>query len=106
VQFATDRADILPASYAMLDEIADVLRGRPELRVRVEGHTDGRGTIDHNLRLSQTRAESVRAYLGGKGVDQSHLDARGYGPTRPIADDKVPAGQEKNRRVEFVITAQ
>lgn len=106
VQFMTDRADILPASHPLLDEVADALRSRPEMRVRVEGHTDGRGSLEHNQQLSQLRAEAVRAFLSSKGIDRGRMDAQGFGPTRPIADERTPDGQDKNRRVEFVILSK
>lgn len=106
VQFATDRADILPASHPLLDEVADALRSRPDMRVRVEGHTDARGSLDHNQQLSQLRAEAVRAFLAGKGIDRGRMDAQGFGPSRPIADERTPEGQDRNRRVEFVILSK
>ena len=106
VHFATNKATIYPDSFPMLDEIADVLKKRDEIRVRIEGHTDSRGGLKKNMKLSQDRAASVRNYLIGKGVDPSHMDPRGFGPTQPIADNRTAAGREANRRVEFIITAQ
>lgn len=94
---------IQPRSYALLDDVAKVLQGHPELKkVVVEGHTDSRGSKALNTKLSQARAAAVRDYLVGKGVDPARIDAKGYGPTRPIADNKTAAGREKNRRVDFV----
>jgi outer membrane protein OmpA-like peptidoglycan-associated protein len=106
VHFATDKAKIMSDSFAMLQEIADVLKARPEIRVRIEGHTDSRGSMKHNMKLSQARADSVKMFLVGQGVDSSHMDARGFGPTQPIADNRTAVGREQNRRVEFIITAQ
>jgi outer membrane protein OmpA-like peptidoglycan-associated protein len=106
VHFQTDKSRIMPDSFAMLNEIAAVLKDRPEVRVRIEGHTDARGAMAHNMTLSQARADSVRAYLVGRGVDAGRMEARGYGPTQPIADNRTQAGREQNRRVEFIITAQ
>jgi len=76
------------------------------MRVRVEGHTDARGSLDHNQQLSQLRAEAVRAFLAGRGIDRGRMDAQGFGPSRPIADERTPEGQDKNRRVEFVILSK
>jgi outer membrane protein OmpA-like peptidoglycan-associated protein len=106
VHFATDSARILPDSFAMLTEIADVLTRRPEIVVRVEGHTDSRGSVQHNLKLSQSRAESVKQFLVARGVSPERMEARGFGSTQSIADNRTAAGREQNRRVEFIITSQ
>jgi outer membrane protein OmpA-like peptidoglycan-associated protein len=106
VHFATDKSKIMPDSFAMLNEIAGVLKDRSEVRVRIEGHTDSRGSMTHNMTLSRARAESVRTYLVGQGVDATHMDAQGFGPTQPIAENRTATGREQNRRVEFIITAQ
>jgi outer membrane protein OmpA-like peptidoglycan-associated protein len=104
--FQTNKAVILPKSYALLDEVALALRGRPAMHVRIEGHTDSRGNRAANVKLSQARADSVRAYLVGKSIAQDRMEARGFGPDQPIETNKTAAGREKNRRVEFVITQQ
>ena len=104
--FDFDKATIKPRSYPLLDEIGNVLKSRPTMTVRIEGHTDSRGTRKHNMKLSAARAESVRQHLVGLGIDQSRMDAKGYGPDQPIETNKTEAGREKNRRVEFFITQQ
>jgi outer membrane protein OmpA-like peptidoglycan-associated protein len=104
--FDTDKATIQPRSFGLLDEIGQVLRGRPTMTVRIEGHTDSRGTRPHNLKLSQARADSVRTHLVGLGIESNRMEARGYGPDQPIENNKTAAGRERNRRVEFIITAQ
>ena len=104
--FDTDKATIQPRSFSLLDEIASVLRGRPTMTVRIEGHTDSRGTRAHNLKLSQARADSVRQHFVGLGIEQQRMESRGYGPDQPIETNKTAAGREKNRRVEFIITQQ
>jgi outer membrane protein OmpA-like peptidoglycan-associated protein len=104
--FDTDKSTIQPRSYGLLDEIASVLRSRPTMTVRIEGHTDSRGTRKHNLGLSQARAGSVRQHLVGLGIDPARMEAQGYGPDQPVETNKTAAGREKNRRVEFFITKQ
>jgi OmpA-OmpF porin, OOP family len=104
--FDTNKVTIQPRSFALLDEIASVLKSRPTMAVRIEGHTDIRGTHAHNMQLSAGRAESVRQHLVGLGVDPSRMEAKGFGPDQPIETNKTAAGREKNRRVEFFITQQ
>jgi len=97
---------IMSRSFGLLAEIASVLQTRPTMRVRIEGHTDARGTPKHNLTLSQARADEVRMHLAGLGIDGARMEARGFGSEQPIETNKTAAGRERNRRVEFVITTQ
>ena len=104
VFFETNKATIKPVSYAILNEVALVLVRNPNLRrVRVEGHTDDQGKDAYNLQLSQRRVDSVLAYLVNQGVGADRLEARGFGETQPIADNKTAQGRAENRRVEFRI---
>ena len=104
VNFETAKAVILPGSFPLLTQVADVLKQHPEIaRVAVDGHTDGRGAEQSNLELSRARAVSVMKWLVDKGTDPRRLEARGFRPRRPIADDKTAEGRAKNRRVEFQI---
>lgn len=105
VYFETDKAIIKPESYSLLDDVAAILTTHPELtKVRIEGHTDSRGSDDHNLDLSQRRAEAVRQYLIEKGVEAERLEAVGYGETKPLDPAENAAAWEKNRRVDFFVT--
>jgi OOP family OmpA-OmpF porin len=106
VFFATARTRILPRSYNLLNEVAKVLKDLPKLHVRVEGHTDSRGSARYNKRLSDGRAKSVRRFLIRKGVRGDRLTAFGYGEDRPVASNRTREGRAMNRRVEFVITKQ
>ncbi len=96
----------MPQSFALLNEVADVLKTRPTMQVRVEGHTDTRGGRTSNMRLSQARADSVKAYVVSRGIDASRLVSVGYGPDKPIETNRTAAGRERNRRVEFMILQQ
>ncbi|MCB9581256.1 MAG: OmpA family protein, partial [Polyangiaceae bacterium] len=80
---------------------AKVLLEYKKLRVRITGHTDGDGDRENNVKLSQARADSVKTYLVGKGVDASRIETRGAGPDEPVADNDTPAGKQKNRRIEL-----
>jgi OmpA-OmpF porin, OOP family len=104
VQFETNSAILLHESEELLDEVAGVLNEHPEIkRVQIEGHTDSRDSDSYNLRLSRQRAEAVRKYLVGRGVAEKRLDAKGFGETKPIADNETEEGRYRNRRVELRI---
>jgi outer membrane protein OmpA-like peptidoglycan-associated protein len=102
VLFKTDKSDLKAGAMAKLDEIASALKGK-EQPIVVYGYTDNVGTHDHNMDLSQHRADSVRSYLAGKGLPQDLLTAQGKGPDMPIADNQSIEGRAQNRRVEIVV---
>lgn len=109
ILFATNKADIKPASFDLLNEVVDVMKRREKMRVHIEGHTDIRGTLQWNMKLSQMRAESVKQYLVQKGITVDRLTSDGYGPTRPVPgceNVKTTVCFDKNRRTEFVIVQQ
>lgn len=107
VQFATNKATILPESFELLDEVSDIIRRNPDAgRVEIQGHTDSRGSDTYNLDLSARRAESVMKYLVKHDVDKDRLVATGFGETQPIADNATPDGRAQNRRVEFKLIDQ
>jgi outer membrane protein OmpA-like peptidoglycan-associated protein len=104
VQFKTNSDQIIgQKSFDILDIVAKVLKGNPVLRVSIEGHTDNKGKADLNRDLSRRRAESVKAYLAGKGIATARMDTVGHGPDKPIDTNKTKKGREANRRVEFVV---
>lgn len=107
IQFEYNKAVILPASFSLLDEIADTIKKNTHIKkIAIEGHASSEGDAQHNLKLSDERANAVRKYLVDKGVDVSHLIAKGFGSKRPIASNDTDEGKEKNRRVEFMIVEQ
>jgi outer membrane protein OmpA-like peptidoglycan-associated protein len=106
VFFATDKATILPKSFNLLDQVAATIKAHGEMKIRIEGYTDSQGKMQHNIKLSQDRADSVMMYLMKKGIDPARLVAAGYGPASPIADNKTAKGREANRRVEFHIVEE
>lgn len=101
VTFQSGRSALTPQSYQVLDEVAASLVANPTVRVEIAGHTDSTGLRARNISLSQSRAAAVRAYLAMKGVPGDRLVAKGYGPDRPLATNKTPAGRAQNRRVEL-----
>jgi outer membrane protein OmpA-like peptidoglycan-associated protein len=104
VYFATNKSVIKRVSFPLLNEVAQALQDNPTIEVRIEGHTDSRGSDKHNLKLSDDRANSVREYLIGQGVDGGRMTSTGFGEDVPIADNRTKDGRAQNRRVEFVIT--
>lgn len=99
VQFDTGKADIKPAYHDEIGRVAAFLKEYPNVTGTIEGHTDNVGSHDKNVKLSQRRADAVLEYLVTKyGIDRSRLTAIGYGPDKPIADNKTAAGKQKNRR--------
>jgi OOP family OmpA-OmpF porin len=106
IYFGTGKSVIMSKSYGLLDEVATVLLSHPGMEVRIEGHTDSRGSRAFNLRLSEARSVSVKAYLVGRGISSDRMEAKGYGPDQPIDNNRTAAGRERNRRVEFMITKQ
>ena len=104
VFFATNKDVILKKSYPVLESVANALRASPQIKkVQVEGHTDNRGKAAYNVELSDRRARSVMKWLVEHGVAQERLEAQGFGPQKPIADNGTAKGRVKNRRVDFVI---
>lgn len=101
VYFALDSYSLDDAARGVLDANAKMLRDTPDLRVRIEGHCDERGTVEYNMSLGQKRAEAVRDYLVGAGVVADHLATISYGKERPAVDGHDEAAWSKNRRAEF-----
>jgi len=101
IEFDLGRATIRPASRATLDEAANVLKEYSALRISIVGHTDDQGDRAKNVDLSKARADAVKAYLVTQGIDPTRIETRGAGPDEPIADNKLAAGRQKNRRIEF-----
>jgi OOP family OmpA-OmpF porin len=103
ILFETGKAEIRPESAPTLKQIGDALKEHPELRVRIEGHTDNVGTADANLALSEARAVAVKNRLVSEfGIDAARLESVGLGDTKPATPNTTPEGRANNRRVEVV----
>lgn len=105
VQFVTGSATLTAAAKKELDKAARILNEQyPQLKLEISGYTDNTGKADKNMVLSQKRAESVKAYLIKKKIDEARMTAKGYGQDQPIADNATKEGRAKNRRVEFKVS--
>jgi outer membrane protein OmpA-like peptidoglycan-associated protein len=101
IYFDVDKDSIKPRSKPVLDRAVAVLKKHPSTRWNIQGHTDSDGTREHNVDLSQRRAESVRKYLVDHGIDSSRLVPQGFGPDAPIDTNATAKGKARNRRIEF-----
>jgi outer membrane protein OmpA-like peptidoglycan-associated protein len=88
----------------MLAKISGIVLAYPALHLEVEGHTDGVGSDDLNMRLSENRAAAVRDFLIGQGVAGTSIQSIGYGESRPVATNDTSSGRQENRRVELVVS--
>lgn len=103
VLFDFDSARIRPDAERTLSEVADVVKGYAKRPVRVEGHTDSIASNDYNQKLSEKRAAAVREWFVGKGIEGTRIAMRGWGESKPVADNATPEGRQRNRRVEVII---
>lgn len=101
--FAFGKSALSTESFPELDRIAITMNENKKLFVEIGGHTDNIGSAESNLKLSQDRADAVREYLIGKGIEPDRVASKGYGETVPVAKNDTPEGQQTNRRVEFKI---
>jgi len=104
VLFNVDRAELSAEGMRTVQKMADVLMQEPQSAVLIEGFTDSTGSADHNLQLSQRRAESVRNALIGLGVKSDKIATRGYGEAFPVASNADAGSRQLNRRVEIVLS--
>ena len=104
--FETNKFQLDPKSQAELDKIVQLLNDNPTLKIEISGYTDNVGKPSDNLSLSNNRAKSVVTYLIGKGIAAQRVVAKGYGETKPVADNTTEDGKAKNRRTELKVTSQ
>lgn len=103
IEFEFGKAVIKPVSYPILDEVVTLMKARPKMRIGVYGHTDDRGAIALNMRLSGERARACLRYIVERGIAANRLESEGFGPNKPVADNDTDIGRARNRRVEFKI---
>src|SRR5690242_12289200 len=102
INFETGKSAIKPESQPIIDQIVELLKANPTLKISVEGHTDNVGTPATNKTLSENRATSVRNALIAAGTAAARLTSKGFGQDKPVAENESEEGRAKNRRVEIV----
>ena len=104
VNFDFNKASLTVNAKTLLDGVAEALTTRADIKVEIDGHTDSKGSDAYNQKLSQRRADSVKKYLLQRGIAGDRMTTRGFGETKPIADNDSDEGREMNRRVELQVT--
>ena len=103
IYFDTNKSIVKQASYPLIEQIAEMLRSDPGLKIRIEGHTDAQGDKAYNQNLSEKRAAAVLSILTKKyQISDSQLESKGYGESKPVGNNSTSLGRSKNRRVELV----
>lgn len=105
IQFAVNSDVLSESSKTNLSELAETLKKYDDTNILIEGHTDITGSREHNMGLSERRAESVANYLETLGVASKRITEEGYGPDQPVGDNNTDYGRQQNRRVEVAIFA-
>ena len=106
IYFKTGSAELDKASTPLLDSVADIANRCPAVKIEVTGHTDSVGSAGFNQRLSEHRAQSVKAFLTRRQVGPERITTAGFGDTRPVAPNDTEANRAKNRRIEFRVLAK
>ena len=101
--FDSGESKLKPSSFEELNRLYQFLKEQKEVHIEIQGHTDNVGAEADNLKLSQDRAEAVMAYLTNKGIPKDRIKAKGYGESRPIADNATEVGRKQNRRTSFLL---
>ena len=103
VQFESNSSELTAGSSEELDKAVDAMNKYDQIRIEIQAHSDSMGEASYNQYLSEQRANSVRDYMIGKGIAADRMVAKGYGESKPIADNSTRDGRAKNRRVELKI---
>jgi OOP family OmpA-OmpF porin len=101
IQFEFNSGILKTESYPIMDKAASAMKKDPSVRFVLNGNASAEGSAEHNMSLSVERANAVKAYLVNSGVSANSLEAKGYGESKPVADNTTEAGRTLNRRVEI-----
>jgi outer membrane protein OmpA-like peptidoglycan-associated protein len=102
ILFDVNKSTINGESMGTINEIVKLMNSHPDLNFRIEGHTDSDGDDSFNQKLSEDRAAAVKVMLVNQGIDQSRLESKGWGESKPVSENSTPEGKANNRRVEFI----
>jgi len=102
--FEVNKYELRDVSKTELNTLVDLMKKNPTMKIELSGHTDNSGIESENKILSENRAKAVMEYLITNGIEATRMSAKGYGSSKPIADNKTEEGKQKNRRTEFVVT--
>jgi outer membrane protein OmpA-like peptidoglycan-associated protein len=103
LQFETGKSVLQRSSYHLLDDLVEIMKLKPTMKIEISGHTDSDGADADNLMLSQQRADAVRSYLISQGIAGNRMVSKGYGETRPKESNSTAQGKARNRRTEITI---
>ena len=106
LHFDTGKSTIRSSSYKTLNDLAEYMLLKPDLKIEIGGHTDNVGEDASNMTLSEKRAEAVKAYLIKKGVKATSLTSKGYGETKPVSKNDTAKGRQMNRRTEIKVISK
>jgi len=104
IKFEFDKTIIVKGTDEGIDNVVKFMREHPRLKIEIQGHTDNKGNDEHNIPLSQARADVVKAVLAGKGISSERMTAKGYGSTQPLVPNTSEENRQINRRIDFKIT--
>jgi len=104
--FDFNKYDLKPASQVELDKVVQLMQDNPTVKIQIEGHTDNVGKAADNMKLSENRSKAVVSYLVSKNISVTRLTSKGFGATKPIADNKTEEGKAQNRRTELKVVAK
>ncbi len=102
INFDSGKSEIKTESQPIIDQLAEMMKTSPDLKISIEGHTDNVGSAESNKILSLNRAKAVMTAMSAKGINASRLSSLGWGQEKPVADNRTEDGKAKNRRVEIV----
>ncbi|HET9385387.1 MAG TPA: peptidoglycan-associated lipoprotein Pal [Gemmatimonadales bacterium] len=105
IHFDYDKSNIRPDDMSALDQKVAILQANPDLRIRIGGHCDERGSDEYNLALGNRRAQSTKQYLVSHGIDASRIETQSWGEERPLVDGHDEGAWSQNRRAEFEVTS-
>jgi outer membrane protein OmpA-like peptidoglycan-associated protein len=106
VLFDTGKYDLRQPAKEALAKLSGIVLSHPGLRLEIEGHTDSVGADDFNQKLSEQRADAVRAYLIVQQLEPDSVSSKGFGKGRPVASNDTSEGRQQNRRVEIIVSGE